>query len=292
MLRAPRACLCWIARRPVAVLFAASLGFGNAAYLYITVAFVQMLKAITPVAVLLCSFGFGLEQASMRLFIYICLIATGVAVACYGQLQLDWLGVGLQLAAVLAEALRLCLVNIALTARGIKLSSVTFLSVVAPLCAAVLLPAWLYLEYPGVSKHHWSPVRKVGFAVLFANASVAFLLNLSTMALIKHTSALTLNISGVFKDLGLIGWSVIVSGAVVTKLQYVGYAVALVGVTGYSAYKRAQQQKLSGTPITPADERASKRTAHRLSGTGGAKDEEQPLGVTDEEEDAPSRRAP
>ena len=30
MLRAPRACLCWIARRPVAVLFAASLGFGNA----------------------------------------------------------------------------------------------------------------------------------------------------------------------------------------------------------------------------------------------------------------------
>ena len=62
-------------------------------------------------------------------------------------------------------------------------------------------------------------------------------------------------------------------------------------MTGYSAYKRAQQQKLSGTPITPADERVQ-ANAHRLSGSGGAKDEEQHLGVTDEEEDAPSRRAP
>jgi cell division protein FtsB len=35
---------------------------------------------------------------------------------------------------------------------------------------------------------------------------------------------------------------VLVSGAIVTSLQYFGYLVALVGVTGYSAYKRSQQQ--------------------------------------------------
>ena len=68
------------------------------------------------------------------------------------------------------------------------------------------------------------------------------MLNLATMQLIKNTSALTLNVSGVFKDVGLILWSVVVSGAVVTKLQYVGYAVVIVGVSAYSAYKRAQQQ--------------------------------------------------
>ena len=69
---------------------------------------------------------------------------------------------------------------------------------------------------------------------------VAFLLNLATMALIKHTSALTLNVSGVFKDLLLIGWSVAVSGAVVTPLQYAGYLLALIGVWGYTSYKRKQ----------------------------------------------------
>ena len=132
---------------PIAALFAASLGFGNAAYLYISVAFVQMLKAATPVAVLLASFGFGLEEPSWRLVAYIVVIAIGVAVACYGQLQLNWTGVALQLAAVVVEALRLCLVNIALTSRGIKLSSVTFLSLVAPLCFLLLLP----VRYVGFS---------------------------------------------------------------------------------------------------------------------------------------------
>ena len=130
----------WTRFAPIAAFFAMSLGFGNAAYLYITVAFVQMLKAATPVAVLLFSFAFGLEKPSWRLLAYICCIAVGVATACYGQLQLNWTGVALQLAAVVVEAVRLCLVNIALTARGIKLPSVTFLSVVAPLCAIILFP--------------------------------------------------------------------------------------------------------------------------------------------------------
>jgi hypothetical protein len=58
-----------------------------------------------------------------------------------------------------------------------------------------------------VSHNYFAPLRHVGFLVLSANASAAFLLNLATMALIKHTSALTLNVSGVFKDIGLILWS-------------------------------------------------------------------------------------
>ena len=102
-----------------------------------------MLKASTPVAVLIASFAFRLEQPSLRLGVYIVTIAVGVATACFGQLDVNLIGVVIQMAAVGAEALRLCLVNIALTSRGIKLSPVTFLSVVAPLCAVVLLPVRL-----------------------------------------------------------------------------------------------------------------------------------------------------
>ena len=64
---------------PVGLCFAVSLALGNAAYLYITVAFVQMLKAATPIAVLLCSFAFGLEKPSVRLAVFIVLIAVGIA---------------------------------------------------------------------------------------------------------------------------------------------------------------------------------------------------------------------
>ena len=234
---------------PVGVLFALSLSLGNAAYLFISVAFVQMLKASTPVAVLLASFSFGLEKPSAELGAYIVLIASGVMTSCFGQIQLNMIGVTLQMLAVICEALRLCAVSIALTSKGLKLSPIAFLYFVAPICAAALLPAWLWAEASQVSRNTFAPVRKVGGITLLLNASVAFLLNLATMALIKHTSALTLNVSGVFKDVLLILWSVVVSGAVVTPLQYFGYAIAIIGVSGYSHYKR----RISTPSAAPSD---------------------------------------
>lgn len=226
---------------PIAAFFAASLGFGNAAYLYLSVAFVQMLKASTSVAVLLVSFALKLEAPNATLGLYIVAIASGVGWACAAQVgELSVLGVAVQMLAVIAEALRLCTVQISLTSRGLKLSPVAFLYYVAPLCALVLVPPWLATEAALVTKHHAAPMRRVGVLLLLLNASVAFLLNLATMALIKSTSALTLNVSGVAKDLLLIGWSVVVSGALVTPSQMAGYCVALAGVSGYTRYKRQQ----------------------------------------------------
>jgi len=223
---------------PVGVFFGLSLGLGNAAYLFISVAFVQMLKAVTPVAVLLVSFAFRLEQPSVTLGVCILLISVGITVSCTAQVELSVVGTTLQLAAVVAEALRLGLVNLLLTSRGLRFSPLSFLYYVAPLCALALFVPWVITELPELSRHRFAAIRHVGALKLLANASIAFLLNLATMALIKHTSALTLNVSGVFKDLLLIGYSVVVSGAIVTPTQYFGYVIALVGVTWYSQYMR------------------------------------------------------
>ena len=73
---------------------------------------------------------------------------------------------------------------------------------VAPACALCLLPPWLWWEGRPLLHHRMAPLHHVGAPLLLLNASVVVLLNLSTMALIKHTSALTLNVSGVFKDIG------------------------------------------------------------------------------------------
>lgn len=100
---------------PIAVFFAASLGFGNAAYLYISVAFVQMLKASTSVAVLLVSFALKLETPNGTLAVYIVAIASGVAWACAAQVgAVSAIGIGVQMCAVGSEALRLCTVQVKL----------------------------------------------------------------------------------------------------------------------------------------------------------------------------------
>jgi hypothetical protein len=112
---------------PVGLCFAVSLVLGNAAYLYITVAFVQMLKASTPVAVLLCSFVFGLEKPTFKLAGFIVLISAGIGTACTNEIEMSVIGVAVQMSAVGAEALRLCLVNMLLVSKGLRLSSLATL---------------------------------------------------------------------------------------------------------------------------------------------------------------------
>ena len=192
---------------PVGMAFAASLSFGNEAYVYISVAYIQMLKASTPVAVLLLSFLFRLEQPTVRLAVFVVLISSGVTIACMAQIEKSILGTTLQLVAVLCEGVRLCLVNMLLTSsRGLKLSSIANLYYIAPACMLSLLGPWALLEAESVLANSAEALRREGFLVLLSNSCVAFALNLATLALIKRTSALTLNVAGVVKDLLLIGW--------------------------------------------------------------------------------------
>jgi len=223
---------------PVAIFFGGSLAFSNAAYLFISVAFIQMMKASMPVWVLLVSFAFGLEKPSGALCGWIIIIVFGVGVATVAQVNINFMGMLMQGIAMLCEALRLAITNKILVNKGLKLVPVAFLYYMAPLCAGVLLLPWAILEAPRVLADGATPIRAVGGVLFVSNMSIAFLLNLSTMALIKHTSALTMNVSGVIKDLALILWSVFVNGAAVSVTQYVGYTIAASGVAGYSEYKR------------------------------------------------------
>ena len=212
-----------------------------------------MLKASTPVAVLLVSFVLGVEEPSLRLFVYIVLISVGITVACAAQIDAVPLGILVQCLAIVAEAFRLNTINILLVSRGLKLGPVATLYYIAPLCACAVAIPWAFLEAPVLMRHPWLPLRRVGAPLLLVNATMAFLLNLSVMELIKHTSALTLNVSGVAKDLLLIVWSVTVNGAVVAPVQCVGYAVAVVGVAGYSDYKQRQQRNVHEAQPLPME---------------------------------------
>lgn len=224
---------------PVGMFFAASLAFSNMAYLYISVAYIQMIKASTPVVVLLLSFCFGVEKPSLRLAAYIVLISTGVTISCFAQLEPSIAGTLIQIVALVCEGMRLCLINLLLTSKGLKLSAISNLYYIAPTCFLCLLGPWCLLEAPVVLANGGAALRQTGALALISNSSVAFLLNLATLALIKHTSALTLNVAGVVKDLLLIVWSVVMHGAIVTRTQYMGYSIAFCGVSGYSAYKQS-----------------------------------------------------
>ena len=115
---------------PVAICFAISLVFGNKAYIFLSVSFIQviyiilyytsiktlitnycfpyffspftithsiislkMLKAGTPVIVLVLSTIFGLESPTLTEIFIVFMIAAGVSITSVGELRFSWSGI-------------------------------------------------------------------------------------------------------------------------------------------------------------------------------------------------------
>lgn len=95
-----------------------------------------------------------------------------------------------------------------LQGRGIKLNPITTLYHVAPVCLMFLVLPFAWLEAERLMSQEW----KVGPGLLLLSAAAAFALNCSIFLLIGKTSALTLNIAGVAKDVMLIYLSMTLYG--------------------------------------------------------------------------------
>ena len=96
----------------------------------------------------------------------IVLISSGIGIACAAQVHPSVPGVLLQLGAIGCEAVRLCLVNLLLTLRGLRLSPVASVLLISPICALCLLPAWAMLEAPRLLALGSAPWARVGAATL------------------------------------------------------------------------------------------------------------------------------
>ncbi|WMV48950.1 hypothetical protein MTR67_042335 [Solanum verrucosum] len=213
---------------PIGAMFAMTLWLGNTAYLYISVSFAQMLKAIMPVAVFILGVAAGLEMMSCRMLLIMSVISFGVLVASYGEININWVGVIYQMGGVVGEALRLIFMEILVKRKGLKLNPV---SVIA-LC---LLVPWIFLEKPKMDEQLTWTFHPL---VLTLNCICTFALNLSVFLVISHTSALTIRVAGVVKD-----WVVVLLSALLfadTKLTLInlcGYAIAIAGVAAYNSHK-------------------------------------------------------
>ncbi len=193
-----------------------------------------MLKASTPVVVLLISLVTGLESASFTELNIVVLISLGVALASIGELLFSWSGFTYQVIAIGAEASRLVLTGAIL--KRYKLDSLSTLYYIAPLCAVINGVCCLYFEY---SLLPWDRIFTFKFiAMLIFNGLVAFSLNIAAVMLIAHTSPLTLTLAGIVKDILLVVLSVVIFKAPVTFLQILGYAVALLSLNLHREYKK------------------------------------------------------
>ncbi|CBI37023.3 hypothetical protein AAG906_034637 [Vitis piasezkii] len=254
---------------PISAFFAASLWFGNTAYLHISVAFIQMLKALMPVATFLVAVVCGTDKLRCDVFLNMLLVSVGVVISSYGEIHFNVVGTLYQVTGIFAEALRLVLTQVLLQKKGLTLNPITSLYYIAPCSFVFLFVPWYLLEKPGmeVSQNQFS------FWIFFSNAVCALALNFSIFLVIGRTGAVTIRVAGVLKDWILIALStVIFPESVITGLNIIGYAIALFGVVMYNYLKIREgraSQPTEGIPERVKDLKTEKRSSDLFAANVG-----------------------
>ncbi|KAG2437478.1 hypothetical protein HXX76_006128 [Chlamydomonas incerta] len=230
---------------PTGFFMALTFTTGNMGYLYLTVAFVQMLKAFCPVVTMLLLFAARLEAPSGPLCGAVGLIAAGVALASYGELNLSLFGLAAMLVSVVAESVRLVLTQYLMAAgSGAPLHPLEGLFFISSACTAVLAAQAALTEWPRLAASGQLGRLLAAHPGSFAAAACCgFLVNCLAITVIKLASSLTLKVLGTVKDAALVTIGIVFLREHVTPLQLLGYSISMAGFGAYNAIKAQQQQQ-------------------------------------------------
>jgi drug/metabolite transporter (DMT)-like permease len=216
----------------VAFLFAFALVLATAAFMYLSVPVVQMLRAGGPAATYCMGLVFGKESLSLKPACQVALLTLGVLIAAYDDFNANAVGVIMQIAAIFGDATRFVLMQmISQGEHGVSLTPIGSLYYVAPLAGLILiLPAALMDGQKLAS-------RSIPWFWLFASCCTASLLNLLVFTLVGKTSALTANITGPLRDVVAIVFSMYLFGTSIRLRQWIGYSVAVACIFWYHRSK-------------------------------------------------------
>ena len=153
----------------------AALCTGNASYLYLTVAFVEILKGFTPVVTMMVQSLFGEPLPSCRIASCVLLISLGTAISSFGELHMNLTGLLLMLGSVYCEATRLMLTQKLLLHMNFHvLEGLYYMSPASALCAFAVA---LVVEVPRFKMGPFLATLPQTWHLFLMNAFLGFLVN-------------------------------------------------------------------------------------------------------------------
>jgi drug/metabolite transporter (DMT)-like permease len=96
---------------PIGGFAAFSLALGNYTYLYLSVSFIQMLKAAVPCVTMLVLVGASLEKPHRVTVLGVAILTFGTALAAYGEIAFQWIGIVLMFSSEFSEACRMAVLQ-------------------------------------------------------------------------------------------------------------------------------------------------------------------------------------
>eukprot|EP00039_Didymoeca_costata_P028703 m.21995 g.21995 ORF g.21995 m.21995 type:complete len:341 (+) comp7309_c0_seq1:253-1275(+) len=216
---------------PIGLCQALTLNLGLRAYMFLSVAFIQMMKAFSPATAMLASLMVG-KSISREQIIAVFVICTGTLIAAFGEVHLDMTGVFYLAVAEVAECTRLVMTQTLL--QDMNFSVVESLSVIAPASFFWLIIGSLIFESAEMRLNNATGII-VQYWHLFALAmTVGFFVNVSGYWVIKSTNGVTLKVLGTARNGGLITFCAFFLGEVITTREVLGYMISIMAFLVYS----------------------------------------------------------
>lgn len=215
---------------PIGALSAGTIVMGMASYLFLTVAFVQMLKSFTPVMTMGGMVVFGLQTPSTQAVLCVLVICAGTALAGYGELNFHLVGFACMLLAQVFEALKLIFTQIVL--QSLKFDLLETLYYITPASAVFVLVFALPMEFSKMSAEDLAIVSEHAFAFVLS-CLFAVLTNVINTFVIQFTNALVLKLVATARNAMLV-LATAFMGEPVTPLQVLGYSISLAGFFAYT----------------------------------------------------------
>lgn len=219
---------------PIGLMKAMTMSSGNAVYMYLSFGFIQMLKAFTPLIVLLVMRTFGVKLPTRAALWCVLGIVCGTVIEVHGELHATAAGLVLMLASEFFEA-----VSVVLSQRILqnnKFSVLEGMYFTAPAGGLCLLTGAMILEAPDMVRtgHHRIPLDNP--RIFMAAAMLGVAINFISFLVMQLTSALTMKILNTARSVGLVAVGVLFYGEYHPPRQLCGYGLALLGFAGYNAF--------------------------------------------------------
>ena len=207
----------------------------NAAYMYLTITFTQMLAAFTPTVTLVLLYLFGVEVPTVRASVCVLVIGFGCALSSYGEGHFNAIGVAYRSLGIFSEATRLVLTQHLL--KNHKLSVFESQYYLAPVGAGFLLVGALFSEAGKARKLDALGTMASHPGLFLASAALGVIASMLTFLVIKLTNSVTLKVINTARNAAFVLVTVTLIGEEASGLQMCGYSVSLAAFSMYTYYK-------------------------------------------------------
>mmetsp|Transcript_45636 Transcript_45636/g.111096 ORF Transcript_45636/g.111096 Transcript_45636/m.111096 type:complete len:404 (+) Transcript_45636:274-1485(+) len=228
---------------PVGVCHAATLAFGNAVYLFMGMSVIQFLKAFTPIITAMITYvmlGRKEKPVAMIALVLVC-SGTCAAIVDFKQgLTVTTTGLVMSFFGSVSEAVRLVMTDMLLSSAGLKMDVLENVYYLAPAGALCLFVSGCVMEGPAMMAAGHLELLLLYPVHFCGAASLGLGVQLMTTTVIKVSSATTLKVLGLVRNIIPVLCGVVLYGEIITVYQAAGYSASMIAFGWYTYLKMPQ----------------------------------------------------